>query len=54
MRCKFCFATFQDVKQAILLKGHLPEQDALEVVRKIAEAANKQITFAGGEPLLCK
>lgn len=54
MRCKFCFATFQDVKQTILPKGHLPEADALKVVESIAEAGFKKITFAGGEPLLCK
>ncbi|WP_203459322.1 viperin family antiviral radical SAM protein [Lacinutrix sp. WUR7] len=54
MRCKFCFATFQDVKQTILPKGHLPETEALEVVRKIAAAGFEKITFAGGEPLLCK
>lgn len=53
MRCKFCFATFQDVKQTILPKGHLPEKEALEVVTKIAEAGFEKITFAGGEPLLC-
>jgi len=53
MRCKFCFATFQDVKQTILPKGHLPEAEAIEVVKKIAEAGFEKITFAGGEPLLC-
>ena len=54
MRCKFCFATFQDVKQTILPKGHLPEADALKVVEEIAAAGFEKITFAGGEPLLCK
>ena len=54
MRCKFCFATFQDVKQTILPKGHLPEQDALKVVEQIAAVGFEKITFAGGEPLLCK
>ena len=54
MRCKFCFATFQDVKQTILPKGHLPENEALKVVEKIAAAGFEKITFAGGEPLLCK
>lgn len=54
MRCKFCFATFKDVKQTILPKGHLPEQKATEVVKKIAAAGFEKITFAGGEPLLCK
>ncbi|QXP58379.1 viperin family antiviral radical SAM protein [Olleya sp. HaHaR_3_96] len=54
MRCKFCFATFQDVKQTILPKGHLPEAEALKVVENIAAAGFEKITFAGGEPLLCK
>ena len=54
MRCKFCFATFKDVKETILPKGHLPEHEALEVVKLIAAAGFKKITFAGGEPLLCK
>lgn len=54
MRCKFCFATFKDVKQTILPKGHLPEGEALQVVEQIAKAGFKKITFAGGEPLLCK
>ncbi len=54
MRCEFCFATFQDVKQTILPKGHLPEQEAIKVVEQIALAGFEKITFAGGEPLLCK
>lgn len=53
MRCKFCFATFQDVKNTILPKGHLPKEDALKVVEKLAEAGFEKITFAGGEPSLC-
>jgi len=53
MRCKFCFATFQDVKQSILPKGHLPKKEAIEVVKKLAIYGFKKITFAGGEPLLC-
>lgn len=53
MRCKFCFATFQDVKNTILPKGHLPKEEALEVVKKIAESGFEKITFAGGEPSLC-
>ena len=53
MRCKFCFATFQDVKQTILPKGHLPKEEALKVVREIAKSGFEKITFAGGEPTLC-
>lgn len=54
MRCKFCFATFQDVKQSILPKGHLPREQAVEVVQKLADFGFQKITFAGGEPTLCK
>jgi radical S-adenosyl methionine domain-containing protein 2 len=53
MRCKFCFATFQDVKQSILPKGHLPKEQAIEVVLHLAEIGFEKITFAGGEPTLC-
>ena len=53
MRCKFCFATFQDVKNSILPKGHLPKEQAIEVVLQLAEIGFEKITFAGGEPTLC-
>jgi cytidylate kinase/molybdenum cofactor biosynthesis enzyme MoaA len=53
MRCKFCFATFQDVKHSILPKGHLPKDQAIEVVTQLSEIGFEKITFAGGEPTLC-
>jgi radical S-adenosyl methionine domain-containing protein 2 len=53
MRCKFCFATFQDVKKTILPKGHLPKEQAIEVVKELAKFGFEKITFAGGEPTLC-
>jgi len=53
MRCKFCFATFQDVKQSILPKGHLTKDEAIEVVLQLADIGFEKITFAGGEPTLC-
>ena len=53
MRCRFCFATFQDVKQTVLPKGHLPRAQALAVVEKLADAGFQKVTFAGGEPTLC-
>jgi radical S-adenosyl methionine domain-containing protein 2 len=53
MRCKFCYATFQDVKRSILPKGHLPKEQAIEVVRHLAAHGFQKITFAGGEPTLC-
>lgn len=53
MRCRFCFATFQDVRQSCLPKGHLPEQEAIKVVEALCKAGVGKITFAGGEPTLC-
>lgn len=53
MRCKFCFATFQDVKKNILPKGHLPKEQAIQVVKELAQFGFEKITFAGGEPTLC-
>ena len=52
MRCKFCFATFQDAK-VVLPKGHLAKEESLELVREIAAIGFEKITFAGGEPTLC-
>ena len=54
MRCKFCFATFQDVKREMdLPKGHLPKDECLSVVELLARAGFRKINFAGGEPTLC-
>ena len=54
MRCGFCFATFQDVKQEMNLpKGHLPQEDCLLLVDRITEFGFEKINFAGGEPTLC-
>lgn len=53
MRCEFCFATFQDVKQTILPKGHLEREDCVAVVERLAAAGFQKINFAGGEPTLC-
>ncbi len=52
-RCRFCFASFQDVKSSILPKGHLPKEDTLEVVRQLCRYGFSKITFVGGEPTLC-
>lgn len=52
-KCKFCFATFADVKREVLPKGHLPREQAILIVTKLAEAGIEKITFAGGEPTLC-
>ncbi len=54
MKCRFCFATFQDIGQNFLPEGHLSREDCLAVVEALAAAAFTKINFAGGEPLLCQ
>lgn len=53
MRCRFCYATFQDVKKTVLPKGHLRAEDALRVTELLCQAGASKLTFAGGEPTLC-
>lgn len=53
MNCGFCFASFQDVKNSVLPKGHLPKEQAIEIIKTLAEFGFQKITFAGGEPTLC-
>ncbi|MBK9030266.1 MAG: radical SAM protein [Myxococcales bacterium] len=45
-RCKFCFATFEDVP------GRLTKDAALQIVDAFAPHCDK-VTFVGGEPTLC-
>lgn len=52
MRCRFCFAPFQDVVSTVLPKGHLPKEDSIRLVRLLARRFAK-VTFVGGEPTLC-
>ena len=55
MRCRFCFASFEDVKRDMgLPKGHLPEEKCRSIVDLLAQAGFEKINFAGGEPTLCK
>lgn len=53
-KCKFCFATFDDTKEMYRKKGHLSQQEMLQIIDEIADYGISKITFAGGEPLLCK
>lgn len=52
MRCRFCFAPFQDVVATVAPKGHLPREDSLRLTRVLAKTFRK-VSFAGGEPTLC-
>ncbi|MEH1166888.1 viperin family antiviral radical SAM protein [Micromonospora sp. CPCC 205539] len=53
MHCKFCFATFNDVRSTVLPAGHLTRSQALEAVELLVLAGFRKVTFAGGEPFLC-
>lgn len=53
MKCGFCFATFDDIAQDLLPKGHLGREDSMSVVHALAEEGFRKINFAGGEPTLC-
>ena len=46
LRCKFCFATYRDVR------GRLPLVDALRVIDALKEAGLSKLTLVGGEPTL--
>jgi len=50
MKCKFCYATFEDMR----IINQLPLFDAKTILYKLRQAGLKKITFAGGEPLLYK
>lgn len=50
MKCKFCYATFQDFRVA----KQMTLTQAKEIVFKLYNAGVKKITFAGGEPMLFK
>lgn len=47
MKCKFCYATFDDMHVSMLLK-----HEATGIISKLADAGVQKITFAGGEPLI--
>lgn len=49
MKCKFCYATFDDMHVQML-----HEADAKDVIVKLKNAGLQKLTFAGGEPLLYK
>jgi radical S-adenosyl methionine domain-containing protein 2 len=52
-QCGFCFAGFEDVKKSVLPAGHMTQDKAGDLVRRLAEHGFGKITFAGGEPTLC-
>jgi radical S-adenosyl methionine domain-containing protein 2 len=53
MRCKFCYATFQDFTDFKLPKGHLDCEQSKQLISLLFTAGFEKINFAGGEPTLC-
>ena len=50
MHCKFCYATFNDMK----LSKQLSKEEVFNILDKLKKAGVQKVTFAGGEPLLYK
>lgn len=48
-RCKFCFATFEDIPNNEVVKG---AEQLLAVPRALRDHGADKLTFVGGEPLL--
>lgn len=46
LRCRFCFATFRDVR------GQLSLADARRLIAELRAAGGEKLNFAGGEPTL--
>ncbi len=46
LRCRFCFATFRDVR------GRLPTEEAKRLLEALRGAGAEKVNFAGGEPTL--
>lgn len=44
--CRFCFATFRDIR------SRSRKEDTLQIIRDLAKVGVRKITFAGGEPTL--
>ncbi len=47
-RCKFCFGSFNDVKN-----NNLKQVEAENLLKKLVDFGFEKITFSGGEPTLC-
>lgn len=52
MRCKYCFATFQDAARNATSKNNLDRNHAKELIAELAAMGFEKISFAGGEPTL--
>jgi len=53
-KCKYCFATYDDSKVLYKAKKNLSKTEMFRIIELIAEDGIEKISFAGGEPFLCK
>ena len=53
LRCKFCYATFNDDPFLRSVRGGLVEEDARRVIDMLHREGVEKLTFVGGEPTLC-
>jgi radical S-adenosyl methionine domain-containing protein 2 len=53
LRCKFCYAHFDDDAALREIKRGLDREHAMRVIELVREAGAEKITFVGGEPTLC-
>lgn len=53
LRCKFCYAHFDDDEALRRVQRGLDAHDARRVIELIRSAGAEKITFVGGEPTLC-
>jgi len=53
LRCKFCYAVFDDDASLRAVRTGLGEADARRIVDLLRPAGAEKITFVGGEPTLC-
>jgi radical S-adenosyl methionine domain-containing protein 2 len=53
LRCKFCYAHFDDDDALRTVKRGLDREQAMRVIELVRESGAEKITFVGGEPTLC-
>lgn len=53
LRCKFCYAVFDDDHSLRAVRGGVAETDARRIVEMLRCAGAEKLTFVGGEPTLC-
>lgn len=53
LRCKFCYAAFDDDSALRNVRGGLVEEDARRVIDMLRRERVEKLTFVGGEPTLC-